>query len=102
MKTIKATLYKTDGSQEPLEIEPKKSLKILQDLVGGLVQVITIIPLHDQKNSVYVNAKDLIINEEGLLLDLPINPFSFFVAKGSIWESEKFRGDIVLIHGVLK
>jgi hypothetical protein len=102
MKTIKATLYKTDGSQEPLEIDPKKSLETLQALVGGLIQIIPIIPLKEQRMGILTNAKDLVINEEGRLLELPPNPFSFLVSRGSIWEIDTFMGDIVLIDGRLK
>lgn len=101
MKKIKATLYKMDGSCEPLILTPKTRLKTLQKLVGGYIEVIYIVPLLDQLKGNFENGKDLVINEEGRLLDLPVNPWSQFVGLNSIWEDEDFRGDIILIDGRL-
>lgn len=87
MKEINATLYKVDGSKEPLTLNTKTSLETLQKLVGGLIEVI------------HINGKDLIINEEGRLLDLPINPWKFGL--NTMWENEYFRGDVILVEGRL-
>jgi hypothetical protein len=99
MKEIKATLYKVDGSKEPLILTPETRLETLQKLVGGYIEIIHII---DLVASLKGNArKDLVINEEGRLLELPVNPWSKEVAKNSIWQHEEFRGDIILIEGRL-
>ncbi len=95
MKQINATIYKTDGSKEPLLLDKKTSLETLQKIVGGLIEVICIENEDDQ------TAKDLVINEEGRLLDLPCNPWSKLVGLNSIWEHEIFRGDIIFIDGCL-
>lgn len=86
---MKATLYKVDGSKEPLTLTKKNRLETLQKLVGGYIEVINI------------NGKDLILNEEGLLLDLPLNPWSQYLTFKTVWEGQWFSGDIVLIDGVL-
>ena len=101
MKEIKATLYKIDGTKEPLILNDKSNLETLQKLVGGLIEVIFIVPLLDQLRGNFDNGKDLVINEEGLLLDLPINPWSQIVGFNSIWEDTEFRGDIILVEGRL-
>ena len=100
-KEINATLYKTDGSSEPLVLTPQTRLDTLQKLVGGLIEVVFIVPYSDEIKGDFSNGKDLVINEEGLILDLPCNPWSSFVGKGSIWRDQVFRGDIILIEGVL-
>jgi hypothetical protein len=101
MQKINATLYKTDGSKEPLVLSPKTRLKTLQKLVGGLIEVIHIVKLGTHPHSIGLEGNDLIINEEGNLLDLPINPWSQILGFNSIWEDERFRGDIILIDGRL-
>lgn len=101
MKEIKATLYKIDGSNEPLILTSKTSLETLQKLVGGYIEIICIVDLKGSLNPDAILEKDLVINEEGLLLDLPINPWSHFVGRNSIWQFEQFRGDIILIEGRL-
>ena len=101
MKTIKATLYKTDGSKEPLLLTSKTRLKTLQRLVGGYIEVIYIVSFLDQLRGKFDGGKDLVINDEGLLLDLPVNPWSQLVALNSIYEDHDFRGDIILIDGKL-
>jgi hypothetical protein len=101
MKEVKATLYKTDGSKELLTITSATRLETLQKLVGGRIEVIMINSILDSMKGIYYRANDLIINEEGKLLDLPANPWSRFLTKNTIWENEIFRGDIVLIEGSL-
>ena len=94
MEKIKATLYKTDGSKEPLVLSPRTRLKTLQKLVGGLIEVIHIIDHKKAEEGDFTSGKDLVINEEGLLLDLPVNPWSRNLGFNSLWEDELFRGDI--------
>ena len=101
MREIKATIYKVDGTKEPLILNDKSNLDTLQKIVGGLIEVIYIVPLLDQLRGNFENGKDLIINEEGKLLDLPVNPWSQLVGLNSIWEAEEFRGDMVLVEGRL-
>lgn len=101
MKEIKATLYKVDGSKEPLILTPKTRLKTLQKLVGGYIEIIHIIDLIKILKDENFIGNDLVINEEGRLLELPVNPWSKEIAKNSIWQHEEFRGDIILIEGRL-
>jgi len=101
MKEIHATLYKVDGSKEPLILTPKTRLATLQKLVGGYIEVIHIINLVDSLKGDELAGKDLVINEEGRLLNLPVNPWSKHVALNSVWQFEEFRGDIILIEGRL-
>lgn len=101
MKKINATLYKTDGSKEPLVLSPKTRLKTLQKLVGGLIEVIHILDLEKAEKGDLASGQDLVINEEGLLLNLPSNPWSQLLGFNSIWEDQVFRGDIILIDGRL-
>lgn len=101
MKEIKATLYKIDGTKEPLILTKKTSLKTLQKLVGGLIEIIYIIPFVDEIKENFDKGKDLVINESGKLLDLPINPWSFLITFHTRWHGEVFRGNIILVDGQL-
>ena len=101
MKKIYATLYKVDGSKQPLVLTDKTRLKTLQNLVGGYIEVIHIIDLVASLKDTKPKGKDLVINEEGKLLNLPVNPWSQHVALNSIWQSEQFRGNIILVEGKL-
>ncbi len=101
MKKIKGMLYKTDGSREPFICDKKESLDKLQEAVGGIIEVVYLLNNLDEEDKNFGNGKDLIINEEGLLLDLPINPFSPYVTFETRWEGEYFRGNILLINGMV-
>lgn len=101
MKQVNATIYKTDGSKEPLLLDKETSLETLQKIVGGLIEVIHIIDELESSRIGKPVGCDLVINEEGRLLDLPINPWSRLVGLNSIWEAEDFRGDIILVNGRL-
>lgn len=90
-----------DGSKEPLILTPKTRLKTLQKLVGGYIEVIHIVDLLASLKDDQLTGNDLVINEEGRLLNLPVNPWSRHVALNSIWQFEDFRGDIILIEGRL-
>lgn len=89
MKETKAILYKIDGSKEPLILQAKTRLETLQKLVDGYIEII------------HINGNDIVLNEEGRLLKLPINPSSYEIGKNSIWENEIFRGNIIVIEGRL-
>lgn len=69
-------------STSEIEIPEKDSLKTLQDLVGGYIEVYH----HEGRNWV--------VNEEGLLEGLPFNPFA-------MKHGLNLAGSIVEIHGVL-
>lgn len=101
MKTLSATLYKADGSLESFVLNTKTSLETLQKMVGGYIEVIHIVDAIESLKQGKAIGKDLIINEEGRLLDLPPNPWSPRVGRNSIWKDEIFFGDIVLIEGRL-
>jgi hypothetical protein len=101
MKEINATLYKVDGSKEPLTLTSKTRLETLQNLVGGYIEVIHIIDELESIKQGKIIGNDLVINEEGILLELPYNSWSRTVAKNSIWENNPFFGDIILIDGKL-
>lgn len=95
---MNATHYKTNGTKETVRLNKKTRLDQLQKLVGGFVEVIYLIKSGEEYLN---NGKDLVLNEEGLLFDLPVNPWSAKIAQGTIWEHEEFRGDLVLINGKL-
>jgi len=77
--SLKDEVYKTLSIMPEMEIveetDPMWDLSSMQDFVGGLIERI---PLY--------NGDDLVINEEGLYLDLPINVKAtelFFTSIGS-------------------
>jgi hypothetical protein len=65
---MKATLFSTNGTKSEIELT---SFTQAQSLVEGLVEIIPM------KNDL------ILVNEEGLILDLPSNPF-FPNLKGNI------------------
>ena len=69
MNTIKVDLYKADGTtQKDLVLRKSNLLKELQNLVGGYIEPVR----HIQG---LPKGKLVLVNEEGLLLDLPPNPW---------------------------
>lgn len=76
-----AYLYKTDGSR--FLISPQKgkvfSLEELQSLVDGYIQLVD-----------YTDKYYLVVNEDGLLKDLPRNPFVFGM--------QSFVGNVAMIE----
>ena len=101
MKKVNGRIYRTDGTREFFECDKEESLEKLQAIVGGLIQVVYLLDNLDEQKEEFGKGNDLIVNEEGLLLDLPKNPWSRFLTLDTRWENEIFRGDIVLIHGML-
>jgi hypothetical protein len=61
---MKATLFSSNGVQSEIELT---SFSHAQSLVGGLVQILN------------KGSNTLLFNEEGLVLDLPANPFFPFL-----------------------
>lgn len=98
---LKATIYRADGTKEDIEIPHKDRLEFLQNIVGGLIEIIHIVDYLKSLRGDFSGGKDLVINEEGRLIDLPPNPWSQLVALNSIWEAETFFGDILLVEGKL-
>ena len=85
----KASLYKVDGTREDLTLPSENRLKFLQNIVEGLIEIINI------------GGNDFVVNEEGLIHDLPINPWSSILTYQTIWENHPFRGNIIVVHGEL-
>lgn len=61
-----ALVLKTNGAIQKIKVpsDPKKRLTFLQKLVGGYIEVV-----HRNENKIYLG------NEEGRILQLPINMF---------------------------
>jgi hypothetical protein len=78
-----ATIFKTDGSTEEIRaVKTFYTLDWMQDQVGGRIQVLR-----------YSDNQVLVVNEEGLMQDLPLNAH---VANG------RFCGDIICMDsGIL-
>ena len=70
------------------ENRKKFTLKELQDYVGGYIQVV---PLIQPEWKDFV----VLVNEEGMLLNLPLNPLSYI---GSFFLGHKLFGNVLIIH----
>jgi len=57
-----ATIIKVDGTMEEITIDKQNSLEQMQKIVGGYIEVVPV-----------AGGKTLVVNEEGLLQQLPIN-----------------------------
>lgn len=89
-RRYKITVYYADG-REFSKIEDKKpEYAELRAWVGGLIQYV---PLRKM-------GKEMIVNEEGLIIGLPRNPHQPPVTIGTVWENEVFVGNIVTIETV--
>ena len=69
---MKYIYYKTDGTHELIESEAPLSLKRLQALVGGSIEF-----THQEPDSTV-----LCCNEEGLMNEMPENPFFVYINQG--------------------
>lgn len=87
---MKATIHKCEClnnitiiSSEDVELPKRDRLKFMQDIVGGLIDIY------------HHNGRDLVVNDEGILLGLPLNPWA---------KKQKLNlfGSIIEVHGVLK
>lgn len=87
-------IIKSDGSQ--IEVSPKDgerfTLEELQGHVGGYIEIINLSA-----------DKALVINEEGKLLNLPLNQKATALAQfcGAIFPSDYIVGDAVVIQNKL-
>ena len=63
----------------------------LQRFVGGLIQVVPVV------NDQYVDWRDFVIlvNEEGILLNLPMSPVS---RGGNYFKGHTLFGDVLIVH----
>ena len=73
------------------ENDKKFSLKELQDYVGGYIQVVPLIDSQAEEWKDFV----VLVNEEGMLLNLPLNPLSYI---GSFFLGHKLFGNVLNIH----
>ena len=63
MSEVKITVFETGKEVGYIQSFPESpSLKEMQEIVGGLIQVVPFSP-----------TEFMVVNEEGLLLDLPVN-----------------------------
>lgn len=82
MDKAEVIVYHTDGSQEQRSLDKSKLLSELQSIVGGYIERIHL-PL--------MKGYCLIVNEEGLIYGLPVNPYHVPL------QSQPFVGDAVLM-----
>lgn len=75
--------YKTDGNVEVIESEKPLSLAKMQELVGGLIEFA---PTPHE-------GLEYCVNEEGLVHDLPENPYCRYEAED---DRPQLRGNILL------
>ncbi len=89
---MKTEIITTDG--DSLEVQPengrKFSLRELQAVVGGYIEIIT---LRD--------GRLMILNEEGNLLGLPPNPVATVIAYNALTEANGIVGDVLICDGSL-
>lgn len=79
------TLIRAGGTIEPIEGHGATfSLEELQRCVGGYIEVVRV---QDKEKAAY-----LIVNEEGLILQLPLNPIASEIAQ------QRIVGDAVLVE----
>jgi len=74
-----ATIIKVDGTMEEITIDKQNSLEQMQKIVGGYIEVVPV-----------AGGKTLVVNEEGLLQQLPINH------KASALYNDTIVGDVIL------
>ena len=73
---------------EPEGMAQRFSLKELQDYVVGYIQVV---PLIQPEWKDFI----VLVNEEGMLLDLPLNPLSYIT---NFFLGHKLFGNVLIIH----
>ena len=77
-------LYKTDGTREVLKRTEPMKYEELSKLVGGMIEY-----AQAYKGRVEHQNEEICVNEEGLVNNLPVNPFF------TPLHQENYRGDIV-------
>lgn len=84
-------LIKTDGSEEQVTPRDGKafSLDELQTFVGGAIELI-----------VLMNGEDMYINEDGKMLDLPMNQRATLMGRAAgIADWDYILGNVIIISG---
>ena len=76
---------------EPEGMAQRFSLKELQDYVGGYIQVVPLIDSQAEEWKDFV----VLVNEEGMLLNLPLNPVSYPL---NFFLGHKLFGNVLIIH----
>lgn len=89
-RKYKITVYYVEGPVVERIESKKPEYAELRAWVGGLIQYV---PLRKM-------GKELIVNEEGLIIGLPRNPHKPTATIGTIWEGEPFVGNIVQIETI--
>ena len=87
----KAFVVQTDGANYILEFNNDTSLKVMQGVVGGLIQPIDF--------GFTADTMTMWVNEEGKLMDLPINQFGTLFYQRYFGASDIIVGDIVFTGG---
>ncbi len=83
------TLIKPDGTTTP--IEGKVSLNYAQSLVGGYIEFVALQAKYEAQHM------QLIVNEEGLLKDLPVNLAATKYIDPDVLCMGGIRGDAILL-----
>ena len=80
-------IYHMDGNYEKREAPTKPTLKEMQELVGGYIEPLQV--RHEGKS------RTMVVNEEGLLMNLPRNPGASAIAGtvivGNVFILEGYR-----------
>ena len=63
---MKGTIIHTDGSEVPIEFDGEPTLKEMQDIVGGMIEFVSV-------RNECGDPTHMIVNEEGLLIGLHFN-----------------------------
>ena len=85
-KIIFMSLLKTDGTLHPLECTRENLLSTLQEAVEGYIEL--------AKHTLFGDSYTIVLNEDGLLKQLPINPW----IQHNDWPNGHYVGNIVLIR----
>lgn len=91
------TIFKTDGTEERFSIPAKGAFEKLKEMVGGHIEIIPFISKNGRKVKF-----DVLVNEDGKWLNLPVNPKSDFINQGTNFEGHQYFGNVVVIDGGIK
>ena len=92
-----AVVIDTDGVAYPVTFEKDRpSLKEMQEIVGGLIQLVELSEYCGENRT-------MVINEEGKISDLPLNRRGTRIAHGNvaIFEGDCIVGDILIVDRTL-
>jgi hypothetical protein len=98
-----AIWVKTDGSFEEVSIKGDREdsqLSILQNMVSGYVETMSIYPVHvvTSEGKDYGVFDTMIVNEEGLIHQLPVNEFATKMVNPPSVPITPIVGDVVLCN----